>query len=231
MEIESYDSADSVQVLTGLSYRLRERVEFYLNLDQPLDHIWRSLTKERRNKIRKADKLGVITKIETSPGSLESLFALKCEGLQRRGINLEPTGQTARSATLSLLGSGRAELLVSYFGETPVSVGLFGVFGCRPYHVLSASSTAGRKNAGPSHLIWTMIESLQSRGAKVLNLGGSAIPRSDHDPGAGLYRYKRDFGVTAIPQPAGTKILSYRGAFLSTILERAKRALRPLRKS
>ena len=53
------------------------RAEFYLDLKRPLQDIWRNLVGECRNMIRKAQKLGVITKVDNSLSSLAILHAFQ----------------------------------------------------------------------------------------------------------------------------------------------------------
>jgi len=225
IELGSADSPNSDRVLRGLSYETRDRVEFYVDLNRPLQDIWKSLVGECRNMIRKAQKLGVVTKVEHSPRGLALLHAFQQESLRRHGVDFQMSGGAAQTASLSLLNSGRANLLVSSCGETAINAAMFGVFGGRAYYLLSGSSSDGRKNAGPPHLLWTMIERLKDTGATVLNLGGAAVPAGEDDPAWGLYRFKRDFGASIISQPSGTKTISQFGRALSRALLTMRPAL------
>ena len=222
IHIGSCDSPNSARVLSALSYNVRHRAEFYLDLDRPLGDVWKTLVRECRNKMRKAEKLGVITRVENSASSLSLLYAFQQESLRRHGVEAQIPGDGAQPATLSLLDSGRAELLVSYHAETPISAAMFGIFAGKAYYLLSGSSSAGQENAGPSHLIWTMIERMNRASANVLNLGGATVPTSKDDPAGGVYRFKRDFGTTIITQPAGTKTLSPTGTALNNVLRTSK---------
>src|SRR5438552_14895386 len=170
IEFGSADSPNSDRVLSGLSYELRDRAEFYLDLKRPLQDIWTSLVGECRNMIRKAHKLGVITKADHSLSSVALLHAFQQESLRRHGVEFRMPDDAALAASLSLLNSGRANLLVSSCGQSAINAAMFGVFAGRAYYLLSGSSSGGRKNAGPPHLLWTMIERLKEAGAIVLNL-------------------------------------------------------------
>src|SRR5439155_11898352 len=108
---------------------------------------------------------------------------------------------------------------------------MFGVFAGRAYYLLSGSSSGGRKNAGPPHLLWTMIERLKDSGVIILNLGGAAAPTRDDDPAWALYRFKRDFAPAIISQPSGTKTTSPVGAALHRVLLTLKDALTSWRES
>jgi len=225
IELGSADSPNSDRVLRGLSYETKDRAEFYLDLNRPLQDIWESLACECRNIIRKARKLGVVTKREHSPRGLALLHAFQQESLRRHGVYFQMSGGAAQAASLSLLDSGRANLLVSSCGETAINAAMFGVFVGRAYYLLSGSSSDGRKKAGPPHLLWTAIERLKEAGATVLNLGGAAVPAGEDDPAWGLYRFKRDFGASIISQPSGTKTISPLGGALSRVLLTMRAAL------
>src|SRR5438094_7983083 len=49
IELGSADSPNSYRVLSGLSYPLSDRAEFYLDLNRPWPDSWRSLVRECRN--------------------------------------------------------------------------------------------------------------------------------------------------------------------------------------
>jgi hypothetical protein len=225
IELGSSDSPNSDLVLSGLSYELRDRAEFYLDLNRPLQEIWKSLVGECRNMIRKAEKLGVATQLDHSLPSLRLLHAFQQESLRRHGVDVQAPGAGTQAAYLSLLNSGRATLLVSSCGETAINAAMFGIFAGRAYYLLSGASSDGRKRAGPSHLLWTMIARLKEEGTSVLNLGGAVVPAREDDPAWGLYRFKRDFGATIVSQASGTKTISPAGAALNRVLLTLRRAL------
>src|SRR5207244_2796464 len=103
MELGSSDSPNSDRVLSGLCYKVRDRAEFYLDLNRPLQDIWRNLVGECRNMIRKAQKLGVVTKVDNSLGSLGLLHAFQQESLRKQGVEFQMPGAAAQASTLSLL--------------------------------------------------------------------------------------------------------------------------------
>ena len=212
----SYDSPNSVAVLSSLSYDLHGRVEFYLDLNRPLEDIWKMLKGARRTHIRKATKLGVETRIENDLASLLRLYSFQAESLQRRGILFDPPRGQADAAKALLLDTGRAIVLVSYLGGAPVNAALFGRFGRKAYYLASGATVSGKQSCGPVHLLWTMIEKLKAAGGEVLNLGGVSVALGDEGGVSGLYSFKQDFGATGISQPAGTKIISQMGAGLDS---------------
>jgi dTDP-4-amino-4,6-dideoxygalactose transaminase len=223
IEICSYESPNSLKVLSAFSGKLSDRVEFYLDLSRPTDDIWKTLKSTRRNDIRKAEKLGVESRSENTMKGVQQLYGFQTESLQRRGIQFDPFYIQAERLQTSVLDTQRARLLVSYRDGVPVNAGLFGLFGGRAYYLASGSSRDGYKCCGPAHLLWTAIQMLKSEGATTLNLGGVDGP-IDHERGMkdGLYNFKNDFGGVVIPQPRGLKTISWIGAKLQSGLMLSK---------
>jgi hypothetical protein len=229
IHIASLHSPHSEQVLSALGYSLLPRHEFILGLARPLEAVWDGMRSERRSKIRKAIKAGVKSVEDNTEAGLRLLRQMHVDALARKGIHVpadDHTGVIART----LFATGRGGLLVSYEGQTPVAAVLFGVFDGMACTLLSGSSPAGNKCAAPAHARWTLIELARARGARVLNLGGAAAAKGGG--GGGLYTFKRDFGAEALFRPAGSKMLSRRGALLDRLrgwLRRLRKpALRPL---
>jgi dTDP-4-amino-4,6-dideoxygalactose transaminase len=218
INLGSYDSPNSTQVLSALSYKLENRLEFYIDLSPRLDEIWTSLSPQCRNKIRKATRLAIESRWEDSVSSILQLQHFQANALRRHGIKLQPRYEDALRAKEVILDQGRGSLLVGYLGKAAVCAAMFCVFAGKAYYAYSGSSEAGRKSAGPAHLIWKIIEHLKAEGVTHLNLGGATEPNSKDSHAYGLYSFKRDFGTAVLSQPAGAKTISRRGAILNHFL-------------
>jgi len=220
--VQAYDSEHSKDVLSSSSYSLVERVEFYLDLTPPLEEIAARLKGARRTDIRKAEKLGVETRLERGASSCAILRQMQASSMARRGIPSEGTEEHREDELRArLLEQDRAILLVSHHGGQAVNAAMFGVFGERAYYLYSGSSLEGNRCAGPVHLLWTAARILRERGVRTLNLGGVASPTDEKMNG--LLRFKQGFGAEMVSQPSGTKVLSVVGSTLATGFERAKR--------
>jgi len=223
IRICSYDSPLSASVLSSLSYELNDRCEFHIDLSVPKEVIWNNLKSARRNDIRKATKLGVETRMANTVADLQVLYGLQAESMQRRGMDFHADIEQAAMTKALLVDTGRAVLLVSYCGGIAINAAMFGCFEGKAYYLHSGSSLAGNKMAGPVHLLWKMIELLKADGGTALNLGGADAPPHARDSRNGLYTFKRDFGASSIPQPAGTKSISWIGSKMNMILSLLKR--------
>ena len=228
MHVGAFDSSNSGDVLNRLSYRLRSRSEFYIDLSRPIEEIWNALKPTKRTNIRKAQKLTMRCQVETSLIAIRQFLSLQKESMQRRGIVLTHDEEVAQSSLKDLLESGRAKLLVSYLDGIPVNAGLLGVFGSKAYYLAGGSSPEGNQSRGPVFLFWTAIEMLKNQGGEVLNLGGVSTSNDEESPQEGLYGFKQSFGSTVMPQPAGEKIISRLGAALHNFLQMVTRLYVPL---
>jgi hypothetical protein len=217
IKVCSYDSPNSATVLSALAYKIKDRFEFYIDLSESEEDLWKKLQGERRTDIRKATRIGVKTRIEDTITGLRLLYVFQAESLRRRGVQLPSTDNQADVTKELLLDTGQAMLLISYFEGTPINAALFGIFNGRSYYLNSGSTIDGYKSCGPVHLIWTMIKLSRANGSKFLNLGGVTVPKEKASED-GLYRFKRDFGSKVIYQPAGTKVISRFGAVLNAML-------------
>lgn len=204
-----YDSPDGEAILGGLGYALSPRTEFYVDLARSEEEMWSGLKGERRTDIRKARKLGVETRLENTGEALDLVFNFYDESMRRHGIDLGETREDTARARRERLGGGRIDVFVSYREGEPVNGAIFGNFNGKPYYLVSGSSPAGYKCCGPAHLLWTAMTTYRERGARYLNLGAALEDQ------VSLYRFKRDFGGTAVAQPMGRKRLSAFGACLN----------------
>jgi hypothetical protein len=204
VRIYSHDSLNSHVVLSKLGYRLAERQEFVIDLGPSLDEIWTRLKGTRRTDIRKAEKLGVETRLENTVEALRRVLEFQSGSLTRHGIDQ----QCDLDAERERLESGCLDLFVSYRNKAPLNAAAFGVFNDRPYYHLSGTSDEGYKCSGPAHLLWTAVKTYKERGARRLNLG-AALPGQE-----GVAAFKQDFGAAAFSSPIGVKRISKIGSAL-----------------
>jgi hypothetical protein len=204
LRIYSHDSLNSDVILSRLGYRLSERQEFVVDLSCSLDDIWARLKGSRRTDIRKAERLGVETRLENTVETLRLVLKFQSGSLTRHGIDKEWDFPAERER----LESGCLDLFVSYRNGAPVNAAALGVFNNRPYYHLSGTSAEGYKCSGPAHLLWTAIKMFKERGAQRLNLGAT-LPGQE-----GVAAFKQDFGATAFPSPIGVKRISKIGSAL-----------------
>ena len=208
IRVYSYDSPQSEQVLGGLGYRLTPRVEFLMDLTASVEELWSCLRGQRRTDIRKAEKLGVVTRVENTLEAYEQVYEFQAVSLRRHGVAKCEASEAVRRARLIRLQSGHIDVLVSYHEGKAVNASIFGTFNRRPYYLISGASELGYKVCGPAHLLWTAIRLYQDQGARCLNLG-AALQGQD-----GVYKFKEGFGAQPASAPIGVKHISRIGSCL-----------------
>ena len=217
VRVDSYDSVRSEEILSSLGYELSARSEFYVDLSRSLDDIWAKFKGHRRTDIRKAEKLGVVTRRENSSEALQLVEKFQADSMHRRGITRGPMSQAKAENRQKQLAKGNIDIFVTYKEGVPVNASLFGVFNNRPYYHVSGSSQEGYHCCGPVHLIWTAIQTYKEQGVRVLGLGAALEGQTS------LYKFKCDFGSEIVSQPIGIRRISKIGTGLHWIRSRLSR--------
>ena len=211
VRIYSYDAMASERVLGALGYQLSPRTEFYVDLTPTVGAIWGHFSGTRRTDLRKAEKLGVVTRLENTLEALDLVSTFYAQSMRRHEVVIATPNEQATVARRRQLESGHGDVLVTYWNGQPVNAALFGIFSQKPYYLTSGASEAGYKCCGPAHLLWTAIQMYKDRGAACLNLGAALEDQT------GLHRFKQDFGATVVSAPIGVKRLSTLGSALHRI--------------
>ncbi len=125
LRVLSYDSPHSQQVLSALGYALTLRSEFSIDLTQNLEVIWSRFAGERRTDVRKAEKLGVVTRLENTREAFDLVFAFYAQSMQRHKVAVAAPNERAMDAQRRQLESGHGDVLVTYRNGQPVNAAAF----------------------------------------------------------------------------------------------------------
>lgn len=213
----AYESSNSKDILTVLGYQLNERSEFYISLEASEDEIWSKFKGSRRNKIRKAEKEGVLTEFECSIESIAQLKSMQKSALSRKGVAVSNNNEMVKRIKDKLVDLERAVVVTSKVDNAAINAGLFSYYNDKVYYVISGSTVDGNKFSGPAHMIWHTILQFKKMGFKSINLGGVSQQESQNQ--VGLFSFKKDFGAEIVNQPSGQKILSSTGSLLNKAKE------------
>jgi len=220
----AYESENSHEILSTLKYQLNNRSEFYIPLDKTEDELWKALKSSRRRNIRKAEKLNIESKFETTLDAIISLKNLQENALARKGVVTSNNIHIAERIKSVLVDHSRAITVTSYHKNKPLNAALFGFYNEKVYYIISGSSLEGNKVSGPAHMLWHAICEFKDMGYNRVNLGG--VSESESLNQAGLYRFKKDFGAEIISQPSGEKLISVLGVALNQIELKIKHLLK-----
>ena len=167
LRVYSYDSPSSEGVLSALGYRLSERNEFLVDLAGSVDEVWSRVRSERRTKIRKAEKLGVETRLENSIDALRVVLECQFCSMERRGINQSDVKGPIPPAERQRLESGCLDVFVTYCQGKPTNATAFGVLNNRPYYHVGGTFDEGHKLRWAGTLVVDRDQALQGKKAPV----------------------------------------------------------------
>ncbi len=193
--------------------------------------LWSSVAKTTRQRVRAAEKAGVVVRRDTGGELLDAFGELLVERADDLGIAMRPElGYLA--AWRRLIAAGQARLLVAEHGGVLAGGLLLFLQGGIHATAYSADRAGLRRELpGTMHLVrWTAIRDALAEGASAIELGGVDLPGHREPPGPdepnhGLYVHKASFGATwvvrtparrLILRPTAVRMTEMRGAVLGT---------------
>jgi len=177
-------------------------VEFVLDLQPPLDDLLAGMHKAHRKNIRRAEKLGLQVRAETSLTALEELRRLQQVSAGRSAER--GSGFAVRDAAYyrrvheRVYGAGIGEVLLAYSGEACVGALAYLQAAGKGITVRSGCTSAGYESYAMYLLHHALLGRAKALGLRRLNLGGvPAEAEGESHPQHGLYEFKRGFGGIA----------------------------------
>ena len=162
-----------------------------LDLTKTEEELMAEMRRQTRYEVRKADKLGIKVKYETTKKAFNDFYDLQLETAKRQGFipssrefilaQHEAFSESARIYTASLHDQVLAKGLIIM--QKPEAV-----------YNEAASTEEGRKLPGAYALQWQVIRDAKREGIERYNLFGIAPPNSPHHRYAGVTTFKTGFG-------------------------------------
>jgi hypothetical protein len=201
------------RILQSLGYDLAKRYEFRLDLDLPMEALWKNMKENRRREVKKALKNNLKFVENNTISGLENLRELQLCSRQRareRGEDY-PIPELDRYQKLKdyLVDRGMGRVFLAQKDAKVISAALILHFDDRAFYRNAGHDSLGYSLGAPSFLIWNVIGFLQKRGVKEFNLGG--VPGDANSPDSfsyGLYHWKRQWGGRITEPYGGQKTLS-----------------------
>lgn len=174
-------------------------VEFVLDVSGPLEELLAGMHKAHRKNVRRAERLGLTVRAESTLRALELLREVHQVAARRS----EERGQgfAVRSAAYyrriheRVYGAGIGEVLLAFQGEDCVGALAFLHGVGRGITVRSGCTSAGYEAYAMYLLEYRLLERAKELGLRELNLGGvPADAEEEGHPQHGLYEFKRGFG-------------------------------------
>jgi hypothetical protein len=212
LDIGSLASSSGRAPLESLQFTLTHRFEFELDLRASENELWRGIGIKRHQKIRKAERMGVVLNDYDGQEGIAELRRLQGDSSERivarGGKNIRHKGKPNADPVKVLLDSGLGRLVCAKVNGQVVSAGLFTLFNGLVYYTLSGHSEAALRSQAPTFLLWETIKRYKAEGALRFNFGGcSAAATEQWHPEHGVYVYKQGFGGRRLECTTGRKIL------------------------
>lgn len=167
-----------------------------INLDRPLEEIFRSFHSKTRYNIKLAEKKGVQV-VEGGYRDLPVFYKILQETCAR-----DDFGVRALSYFEDLYGhfaaKGRGKLLLASYGGKIISGVLLTYFGSKAWYLYGASSNRFRA-VMPNYLLqWRAIQWAREQGCAIYDFLGVASSFDPASPLYGMYRFKRGFSPEVV---------------------------------
>lgn len=184
--------------LVKYGYRDESTRTSVVDLARTEDEIFGGFCAPYRNRIRKAERDGVVVVPATGLADLDAYYALHVETYERTGVKPHPRAYFA-SIFRRFLASGRADILFAMKDGRPISALNVATFGDAALYWTGANSAEGLAAGAAKLLQWAGMRRAKARGAVVYEVGevfDEADPDSKEN---GLTTFKSRFGGTAAP--------------------------------
>jgi CelD/BcsL family acetyltransferase involved in cellulose biosynthesis len=212
LSIGSFGGTPDVAAFTQLGFTQTRYWEFSLDLSASEENLLQCMDAHRRQKIRKAERRGVLledcSRVEGIP-TLRRLQKASSERIVARGgPDIGRRNDQAADALDVLMNSGLGRIVCAKVDGQIVSASLFTCFNGVVYHTLSGHSEEALRTQAPTLLLWETIKRYKAEGARWFNFGGCSADAADEEhPEHGVYVYKKDFGGNRIECVTFDKVL------------------------
>lgn len=171
----------------------KDLTNFYLNLNQNLEDIWKNFPKSIRSGIKKAQKNGLVIRESRSNSDLDLFYRLFLNTRKYRGVPAYPY-QMFKDILENF--PEETKIFIVEKEKEPLVAGIFYFYNKKVrYAYVGARHENDISLMRPYHLLlWEVIKFSQQNGFKVINFGGATKLTND----GGLYSFKEQWSSKQI---------------------------------
>lgn len=158
-----------------------------IDLDKPLDHVWKALDKDARRGVRKAEKLGVEAAVASTKREWEEYYKLQV--IHSTGRHYTPEPYIFYEEMYKLHRKNRCRLFVARLENQIIAGVLCLVLRKHLVGIRSASRSDFLKYQPNNAVHWKSIEWAKENGVKIYDWDG--LPLEETDYLRGVYKYKK----------------------------------------
>lgn len=189
-------------------YDVKQRATIYLDIEDNLDGLWSGLSREARQKVRKAERLGVEVTEENSIQGLEDYYTVRQENARRNGLRA-PSRASILASEPVYMSDGLAKLFLAKYQGEVIAGQLLVVFNGNVQLGGISYSDRSRQLRLPANdaLQWAVIRwALESGQRRIDWAGYTPEPKSEKEKG--INRFKEKWGGQVIRYNVYDKIIA-----------------------
>lgn len=164
----------------------------WLDLTRPLDKLRGDWSTTARQRLKKAEKSGLVLDIDPKANNLPWLIAREQEQAKHKGFR-PLSGRLAVRLRNALLATDGVMMISALLGGEVVASALFYLHGTSATYQVGWAGDAGRDHHAMRLILWRAVETLKARGVAALDLGGI-----NPDHAAGVTEFKTSLGGDAV---------------------------------
>lgn len=159
-----------------------------IDLTQPLDKLRAAWSTTARQRLKKAEKAGLVLDIDAKAQNLPWLMGKEQAQAKTKGFR-PLSGRLAVRLRNALLPDGGVLMISALQGGEVAAAGLFFVHGATATYQVGWAGEAGRETHAMRLILWRATEIMKQRGVATLDLGGV-----NPDHAAGVTEFKTSLG-------------------------------------
>lgn len=197
-------------VFADYAYEMQERATIILDVNGDLDALWQGLTKEARQKVRKAERQEVQIFEDNTEDGLNRYYSVRLENARRNGLR-PPSKESILASEPIYMRHGLAKLFLAEHEGQTVAGQLLVVFnGNVQLGGICYSDRARQLRLSANDLLqWELIKWANTMGHRRIDWAGFSLePTSEKE--AGINRFKEKWGGQVVRYHSYDKILSPR---------------------
>jgi lipid II:glycine glycyltransferase (peptidoglycan interpeptide bridge formation enzyme) len=197
-------------VYSDFGYQSRERATIVLDLAHDLEKIWAGLSKEARQKVRKAGKMNVEVVEENSAEGLNRYYDVRLENASRNGLR-PPSRESVLAVEPIYMHDGISKLfLAKHEGHTVAGQMLVVFNGNIQLSGICYSDRARQLRLPVNDLLqWEVIKWAKAEGHCRIDWAGFT-PNPSTEKELGINRFKKKWGGKVVHYHTYDKILAYK---------------------
>jgi len=182
-----YDMQDSLNAVDNYSHV--DHLNFIINLNQPVEDLWRQIHKPRRKNINRAEKSGVVVEELLNSGKLPIFYKLLAETYSNAKIPLADIS-LFESAFQHLVPQGLAKFFFARHEDDYIGARAYLLYKDRIYDWYAGAAADALSFYPNEYLVWHILKWGIENNYSIFDFGGAGEPDKPYGP----REFKRRFG-------------------------------------